>query len=345
MQIEPSYQEPDALPVHGFRDDRFPVRSSSALDGFTLVELLVVIAIIGILVALLLPAVQAARESARRSQCTNNLKQLAIAIDLYHDTYQILPAGANWLDDACSPPSDPCENLRGNILMRLLPFIEEQALYDLIDFSTVTDAQLRPDGAPIGATPVATFICPSNDVSSLDAGLASMNYAASRGPTKHLNNSGCSCAIWDLLNQRIGAEAFEYADHVPGSKFAGVFTRGSTQIKYRQITDGLSHTIFMGEVRPDCSEHAARGWANSNNGNGLASTLIDINYDTCNKNHSDGCHRWCNWNTEVGFKSAHPGGALFSMGDGSAHFLAETIELFTYNRLGSKADAYAVSIP
>jgi hypothetical protein len=172
-----------------------------------------------------------------------------------------------------------------------------------------------------------------------------MNYAASRGPTKHLNNSGCSCAIWDLLNQRIGAEAFEYADHVPGSTFAGPFTRGSTQIKYQQITDGLSHTIFMGEVRPDCSEHAARGWADSNNGNGLASTLIDINYDTCNKNHPDGCHRWCNWNTEVGFKSAHPGGALFSMGDGSVHFLSETIELFTYNRLGSKADGYAVSIP
>ena len=315
--------------------------------AFTLVELLVVIAIIGVLVALLLPAVQAAREAARRSQCTNNLKQLAIGIELYHSAYGKLPAGANWLDDACSPPGDPCENSRGNMLMRLLPFIEQRALFQQIDFSKVTDGQRRPDGALIGATPVATFICPSDDPSSLaNSGLASMNYAGSRGPTKHLNNPGCNCAIWDLLNNRdVGTEVFEYSDHVPGSEFAGVFTRGSTQVKHRQITDGLSNTIFMGEVRPACSEHVARGWADSNNVQGIASTLIDVNYDTCSKDHADGCHRWCNWNTETGFKSAHPGGASFCMGDGSVHFVSETIELFTYNRLGAKADGHPVSLP
>src|SRR5688500_16981590 len=98
--------------------------------AFTLVELLVVIAIIGVLVALLLPAVQAARESARRTQCLNNLKQLGIALHNYHDTFQILPAGMTF------PPGDDgatSERYGPNWIIRTLPFFEQQNLYERFD--------------------------------------------------------------------------------------------------------------------------------------------------------------------------------------------------------------------
>src|SRR6476646_9726885 len=94
--------------------------------AFTLVELLVVIAIIGVLVALLLPAIQAARESARKSQCSNNLKQIGLAIHQYELTYRHLPAGAIWRN---TPP----KIRKGSILLFLLPFIEETGLYNAVD--------------------------------------------------------------------------------------------------------------------------------------------------------------------------------------------------------------------
>ena len=104
------------------------------------------------------------------------------------------------------------------------------------------------------------------------------------------------------------------------------------------VAHGLSSTIFFGEVRPRCSEHARNGWATSNNGNGYCTTLIPINYDTCNDNATDPCRRPCNWNTEVGFKSAHVGGSQFLLGDGSVHFVSENIDHLTYQALGGKQD-------
>src|SRR5436190_7025371 len=136
--------------------------SNSRRSGFTLVELLVVIAIIGILVALLLPAIQAAREAARRATCSNNMKQLGLAILMYHDRRNELPAGAHWFDyrqapeckDNCAltdPDPQCCIQRRGTILMFLLPYIEEQPLYDRYNFKIYTDEALLPNGLPIGS--------------------------------------------------------------------------------------------------------------------------------------------------------------------------------------------------
>jgi prepilin-type processing-associated H-X9-DG protein len=115
-------------------------------------------------------------------------------------------------------------------------------------------------------------------------------------------------------------------------------------MKPRQITDGLSKTIFMGEVRVACSEHAQAGWATTNNGNGYCTTLIPINYDTCDANAPDPCHRPCTWNTDVGFKSAHAGGAQCLFGDGSVQFLNDAIDHQTYQFLGAKADGNPVTL-
>ena len=126
--------------------------------------------------------------------------------------------------------------------------------------------------------------------------------------------------------------------------YVGPFSRTGVQRELEEITDGLTKTIFFSEVRPLCSQHVRNGWVASNNGNGYCTTLIPINYDTCNDTAIDPCHRSCNWNTEVGFKSTHPGGANFLFGDGSVYFLEEQIDHQLYQYLGAMNDGQAVEI-
>jgi prepilin-type N-terminal cleavage/methylation domain-containing protein/prepilin-type processing-associated H-X9-DG protein len=303
--------------------------------GFTLVELLLVIAIIGTLVALLMPAIQAARESARRATCMNNLKQIGVAISNYEATHKAFPAGAVW------GRWDPHGKVRfqGSILMFILPYMEESSLYDAFDFTQrVTDGQTLPGtGTPIGSNVINTYICPSDDLyHGTFGGRGIFNYAASNGPTELYDNPVCSCANpYDKI--------LEMAPIDNPTKYAGPFTRVGARTKASQITDGLSNTIFVGEVRVGCSEHTQAGWAWTKDGNGYYSTLIPINYDTCNENAPDPCNRPCAWNTGVGFKSAHPGGAQFLFGDGSVHFLHESIDMQSYQYLGAKADGFPVS--
>ena len=97
-------------------------------------------------------------------------------------------------------------------------------------------------------------------------------------------------------------------------------------------------------MRPACSEHVQNGWSTTNDGNGYCTTIIPINYDSCDVTAADPCRRPCNWNTEVGFKSAHPDGAQFLFGDGSVQFLRETIDHQTYQYLGGKSDGQTVDL-
>jgi prepilin-type N-terminal cleavage/methylation domain-containing protein/prepilin-type processing-associated H-X9-DG protein len=350
--------------------------------AFTLVELLVVIAIIGILVALLLPAIQAAREAARRATCTNNLKQLGIAIQVFHDQHKALPPGAQYYDvrtncKACELTDrnpECCIERGGTIHMFLLPHIEEQALFDMYDFEIYTDEQLMPNGQPIGSSPIAIFVCPSEEpreaseirrdqktTLSVDQlrSYKLTNYQASRGPTRHNTAGPVSCALADPWNQYFGLKPINAPPPNDGftwrypdggdpkfwTQFGGPFTRWSYRVKMKQISDGMSHTIFMGEVRIGCSEHAAEGWAWTHSGNGLISTLTPINFDSCTPSDDPAldCASWATWSSSLGFKSPHPGGAQVVMGDGSVHFLPESIDMTTYNRLGGKADGEAVS--
>lgn len=96
-----------------------------------------------------------------------------------------------------------------------------------------------------------------------------------------------------------------------------------------------------------CSAHNSGGWGSSNNGQGLTSTIVPINFDSCSRDPAepDGCRRYCNWSTELGFKSRHPGGANFLLGDASVRFVAQTIDHWTYQYLGAKADDIAVTLP
>jgi prepilin-type N-terminal cleavage/methylation domain-containing protein/prepilin-type processing-associated H-X9-DG protein len=298
--------------------------------AFTLVELLVVIAIIGILVALLLPAIQAARESSRRSQCGNNLKQIGIALHNYELANKRLPPGARYKSGGKG---------RGSIMLFLLPYLEEAGLAGSINLNSADlDADVGPSRTNIRSQNVTTYICPSDGLEKIYPDIAVHNYAASRGPTGVFDNPGCSCPLPSAW------AALAMAPVDDPKNFAGPFTRVGLMSKLSQITDGLSKTIFFGEVRPGCSEHASSGWAYTNNGNGYCTTLIPINYDTCNRDGPDNCKLYCNWTTEVGFRSAHSGGAQFLLGDGSVHFLLDSIDHQAYQYLGAKNDGFAVSM-
>jgi prepilin-type N-terminal cleavage/methylation domain-containing protein/prepilin-type processing-associated H-X9-DG protein len=311
--------------------------------AFTLVELLVVIAIIGILIALLLPAVQAAREAARRMQCSNNLKQIGLALHNYHTTAKCFPPGSFWYGSDYA-------NYRGSILVRLLPYLEQQPLYDMFDLENSggvpVDNQKKPGSSEfIQATIVPTYVCPSDNHPGTRNGRALHNYAASIGPTRHYDNPNCPCSEWQAWNQY----APDPWGGTYGSKtdFAGPFFRHPVATRMADCIDGLSNTIYFGEVRPNCSAHNDNGWASSNNGQGLTATVVPINYDSCKRDSSSGdnCDRYCNWNTELGFKSQHPGGAMFLFGDGSVHFLPETIDHWHYQYLGGKDDGHTVNVP
>lgn len=320
--------------------------------AFTLVELLVVIAIIGILIALLLPAVQAAREAARRMQCTNNVKQVLLATLNYESSRGELPRGSLVLKPKPGGGNDRVE--QPGVLAVILPYAENTALNDLVDFDQSTDQLIPGTDQNVGSFEVPMYICPSDSADRLYVdptdGLrwAMTSYAASSGSSKLANNASCSCSKrdeWNDLALYPPAGVGGQYDWNNLDRYSGPFSRFAFPTKLRQVTDGLSNTIFFGEVRPDCSNHVRRGWFHSNNGSGLVSTIVPMNFDSCQPEDSDadGCNKPCNFNAELGFKSVHTGGANFGFGDGSVHFLQEDIDHQAYQYLGDKADGQPVS--
>ena len=304
----------------------------------TLIELLLVIAIIGTLIALLLPAVQSAREAARRMACANNLKQIGVAVHNYESDRKAYPPGARW--ERYAPEGK--RRRHGSALVHLLPYVEQQALYDAFDFKqlSIDKAVFPGTNRRIGAEIIQTYLCPSDEHDGQFQGIAVHNYAASNGPTEVYDNPACSCGQYAT-----DWKPYEMAPIDDYKNFAGAFSRlYSVTTRPKQITDGLAKTIFFGEVRVPCSIHTRAGWAHTNNGNGYCTTLIPINYDSCNDAAPDPCNRPCNWNMEVGFKSAHPGGAQFLFGDGSVRFIGESINHQVYQYLGAKADGHSVSL-
>ncbi|QDV54547.1 DUF1559 domain-containing protein [Rosistilla oblonga] len=283
-------------------------------NAFTLVELLVVIAIIGILVGLLLPAVQAAREAARRMQCSNNIKQMGLALHNYHDTHNSLPPG--WIDDSTN------QNRMG-WMTYILPYIEQTAIHDgmknvgaydvpwynLPEMTTgTTDV---PD--PYAKMVLDAYVCPSDP---------------SRGTNEALGGYGKSNYTG------VGGAHYLASGGANGTFYDHSFVR------FRDMTDGLSNVMSVGER--STVEQASRSWLKRgtiwigaysagtyyhNNAISSASTYYSINGAAGSYN----------------FTSAHPGGVQFLFGDGSAHFISETIDLVTYRNLGSINDGSPVS--
>jgi prepilin-type N-terminal cleavage/methylation domain-containing protein/prepilin-type processing-associated H-X9-DG protein len=314
--------------------------------GFTLVELLVVIAIIGILVALLLPAIQAARESARRSQCVNNLKQLGVAFQNYHDTYKQLPIGAY---SCCWGTWQPA----------ILPFIEEQELADMYQFLpkklppgvTVPffDDAYRYFELDLTRNPpirnrevcqrrIETLTCPSDDPQVYTGaggagigpiqGITFHSYVANFGNTNH---SGQTLFGSPNINH-LGSPFIGQDDGTKGPQH-NLFTR------FKQITDGLSKTLMISETVQgqggDLRGFTWWGWAAGFETvaapNGSVDDLLQSK-DYCKSDipPNPPCAGASGRFFYNAARSRHPGGVHAMMCDGSVHFIVDDVDLATW---------------
>ncbi len=320
MKSQPRHKEIDARKLVSSPEAPTPVSSpgisSRPLHGFTLVELLVVISIIGILIALMLPAVQAVRESGRRAQCTNNLKQLSIGLAIFESAHAKFPAGQRW----SAPRSEPGSYAIAWSAM-LLPQIEQGAIADLIDFRfPLTD----PRNLPATSQTVTLYLCPSTYLFEAHRsqsghlmnlggvpgeGMACLDYLGISGPHKNAQNPSSGQKYGRQRGILIGTKGFPDSARLTDPP----------PIRAKDVTDGLSNTTWLTECtgrgvdeRGGQVDALHGAWASGNN-----VTHIDngINDETLPEA----------WHNER-IRSDHPGGAQFAMCDGSVHFLSNSTD-------------------
>ncbi|MEP3479555.1 MAG: DUF1559 domain-containing protein [Fuerstiella sp.] len=308
--------------------------------AFTLIELLVVIAIIAILVSLLLPAVQQAREAARRTQCKNNLKQLGLALHSYHDVFRAFPPGYTARNVAMSDPIADEAGPGYAWSFSLLPYVEQKNLFEAID--TNQDASEPTNLMQAQSTTLSTFLCPSDPASPQFAVLDSNGDAFTLPGSNYPGIFGYGSVTMS-----------------PGNS-TGVFFRNSS-IQLRDITDGTSNTICVGErrsqhrfnqtdpVAADTTWYAAiPGVIRSAGMTGMMASLTEgpasmilghVGQTMTMAGMPMQMHATPNQtNHIVHFSSAHTGGVQFVLCDGSVHFLSENVDYDTFRALGERAD-------
>lgn len=301
--------------------------------GFTLVELLVVIAIIGVLVALLLPAVQAAREAARRIKCSSQLRQVGLAMHNFHDTHGCLPPG-NVQGASLTPAHAKFSIATGTEHgwgVFLLPFVEQQNLYEPYRWDRSWDAT---ENLPVVRQHVAVYLCPSS------AG----------GKRVDMGNKQAACGDYGVLNEiRSQVKLFDAGYIDAESRYAphGMMLANQLQ-RFSDCTDGLSSTMWLVEDAARPIVHDARrsvlsgatsgaGWADSDNSFALEGYLPD-----CSADQANCAVNCCNRNEIYAF---HPAGSNVGIGDGSVRFLAKDIELRIVARLVTRAGGEIVQAP
>lgn len=302
---------------HGFPYDhiapgKFPNRLGRR-SAFTLVELLVVIAIIGVLVALLLPAVQAAREAARRMSCVNNLKQIGLALHMYHDLNQTQPPGWMGLDPTTNQPQ--VEGQPGwGWASKILPMLEQANVQDRMINDTYSITDPMHDAARVH--PLAGYRCRS------DTGLATFFLHSAANPQQSVTQLATSnyvgvfgtIELEDFLGLPVGEIARSDGSfwHLEGARFA-------------DYLDGLSNTLVVGERS---ARYGYSTWTGAvPAGEEFLQRILGI---TDHPPNHPGAHL-------DDFTSEHPAGVNFLFGDGSVRLLVEEIDLGTYRAMATRA--------
>lgn len=333
------------------------MNKSSTSRGFTLVELLVVIAIIGILIGMLLPAVQQVREAARRTQCANNMRQIALACLNHESAHMEFPSGRLGYDtlsptiwnqfgrarSGTSPVTGLDLTTEGaSLFVQILPFIEQNSAFNIIDLRNVpiwsANTTWAPQSDPVVAASLEVigrhlpaFVCPSDNLEEICQGSHGADFEAATG-----SYAGCM------------------GDQVPGFEFQkkysglgspdlanGVFVY-VTRIPISQLSDGTSNTFFLGETIEGHRSGQSNIWSNGNRfTSSLRSASTPLNFPL-DANGTDGVV-FAGWVTGAdggrcngGFASLHPGGANFGFGDGHVEFIDESIDLDTYGDLATR---------
>lgn len=331
--------------------------------GFTLVELLVVIAIIGVLVALLLPAVQAAREAARRSQCANNLKQIGLAFHNFQDTYGVLPNGGRdfnpdraYHENRSANLGDCCRarsRFGWNWSYWILPYMEQSTIFDL-----ATDAMDPEVGETtvhnagenaVAQQAVVSYYCPSRRMPMpMGSGFYRADYAGNAGERTTGSVRGAA------NSGRTGV----------------VIQSGREQIRIEQIRDGSSNTLMVGEKGLHMDAYNVSGedggdnerwnnsgwdedivrWGAGRNGSGLLYGLPPLPDNQCPGTYGNatafvdlGGRSWTKWHPFFG--SAHPGGTNFCMADGSVRLVAYNVNDEVFRRMSLSKSGLPVELP
>jgi len=321
------------------RSTRRPIAAA-----FTLVELLVVIAIIGILIALLLPAVQAAREAARRSQCSNNLKQIGLAMQNYHDALQALPIGVDFPSSTPSYWQTSGSGPYNTWMERLFPYIEKGTIpwnfnlgysspgYDVVNL-------------PLMATWINTYLCPSDSPEPIPGSTGSYarsNYVACFSadgtwiePKAHYTIDGCN----------------NYAIYNPtaASGKRALFNVNLAR-RFAEATDGLSNTAMISEVIAGTQGDVRGVWWYPwgifyTHYRGPNTPILDSLASYCVSTITSPCSNGaaCQSTITISARSNHVGGAQVGRADGSVQFVSNNVDLLTWQAFGSISGGEATS--
>jgi prepilin-type N-terminal cleavage/methylation domain-containing protein/prepilin-type processing-associated H-X9-DG protein len=332
--------------------------SKARSAGFTLVEILVVISVIGVLIGLTLPAVNAARESGRRTKCSNNIKQIGLALYQYLDAHQRFPPGTTL--EPYFPKLeafyDPWEEAAGDVsgkrgyswMIFILPFIEQNRIYKSWDFSKSVIGN-----ADLAQSDIKMFYCPSRraGIRPGDDKIMFQNWRS--GGTDYggcigRGNSWCNDYSSSFTSPKIshefvyGTTLFKYVEYI--GIFAANFAASPTDIR-----DGMSKTIMVGEMQRlhPLSNTTGYDKYNRTSNDGWATAGVATLFDTMIKDEG-GDHGapggFNNWFFESA-GSEHPNGANFGFADGTVHFLDEKIDPHIYSYMGSMADHQIIETP
>jgi len=306
---------------------------SDRKTGFTLVELLVVIAIIGILVAMLLPAVQAAREAARRTQCMNNFKQIGLAFHNYHDAMLSFPLGELYIHStSCYSGPDMAEYYAKGWGVRILPYLELVELGKSYDVEFDFWGIYGPYQIDLGLTRIETFQCPSDGQDEL-IGVGSNGNVYTNHPNGiYFYETNVGGVADSKSSWKAGAHNFRQCPIIDGDGMLLNLTR----VRIRDVVDGTSKTLLVGELTGgESGSKQGFQWVHIN----IFTTLLGIN----GPDSIPGGAAFTNTGNN-GFSSYHPGGCHFARADGSVHFESQDIDALILKALTTRAGQDSIEV-